>query len=168
MWTSLTYAGPSLATLHAEYAKEHRIDDRAPLSGREVIEVEAPVSLVWRRLSDVPAWDANLEPGVKGIKLPQGVRVDAPFTRTAGGVRMRATFAVVDPQRELAWTGTALGLKVVHRFVLEPSEPTATRVLVEESMAGPPLAALFTTDKLCRLLRRSLKTLKDAAEGKAS
>jgi hypothetical protein len=164
MWKQLTYAGPSLAVLHAAYAKQHRIDNRAPLHGRETMEVSAPASVVWRRLSDVPAWNANLEPGVKDVDLPDGVRVDAPFARTAGGVRMRARFAVVDPEHELAWTGVALGLKVAHRFVLEPCGEGGTRVVVEESMAGPPLAALVTTVKLRSLLRRSLQTLKGASE----
>ena len=81
---------------------------------------------------------------------------------------MRARFAVVDPEHELAWTGSAFGLKVVHRFVLDPLGTTGTRVFVEESMAGPPLAALFTTDKLRSLLRSSLQTLKGAAEGTMS
>lgn len=160
----MTYVGPSLARLHADYAKAHRIDEHAPAAAREAIEVDVPVGLVWQRLADVPAWHTNLEPGVKAIELPAGVRVDAPFARTAGGVRMRARFAVVDGERELAWSGSALGLKVVHRFALEPLGPSRTRVVVEESMAGPPLAVLFTTDRLRTLLRNSLHVLKRAAE----
>jgi hypothetical protein len=167
MIKSLTYVGPSLAELHTDYAKQRRIDGRAPIAGREVVEVDAPVGVVWQVLSDVAAWATSLEPGVRDINLPEGVRVDASFTRVAGGARMRARFAVVDPERELAWTGSSFGLKAVHRFVLEPLSATSTLVVIEESMAGAPLAALFTTDRLCELLRRSLCTLKAAAEEKA-
>jgi polyketide cyclase/dehydrase/lipid transport protein len=161
----LTYFGPSLAELHADYAKLGRIDERAPIAAREETTVDASAAVVWQKLSDVRAWASNLEPGVRRISVPDGVRVDARFSRTAGGARMRARFAVVDVERELAWTGSAFGIKVAHRFTLEPLSGTRTRIVVEESMAGPPLAALFNTGKLGALLRDSLRTLKAAAEG---
>ena len=164
MTRSLTYFGPSLAQLHGDYAKKSRIDERAPIAAHEETTVHAPAGVVWQKLSDVPAWATNLEPGVRKINVPSGVRVDARFSRTAGGARMRSRFAVVNPERELAWTGSAFGMKVVHRFTLEPLSTTSTRVVVEESMAGPPLAALFSTGKLRALLRGSLGTLKAAAE----
>ncbi len=164
MTNALTYRGPSLAHLHEDYAKEHRTDAHAPFRGRREIVIAAPVDRVWRTLADVPSWNTNLEPGVKNIRLENGVAVDATFRRSINGARMTARFAVVQKDRELAWTGQAFGAKAVHRFVLEPEAADTTRVVVEESMAGPLLAFMFSTTKLVDLLDASLRTLKSAAE----
>jgi hypothetical protein len=126
--------------------------------------INAPVDAVWAKLSDVAAWDTNLEPGVRRIRLEAGVTVDSRFFRTVKGARLRARFAVVDPERELAWSGVSLGVKVVHRFVLASRGPSQTFVVVEESMAGPPLAAAFSSRQLREVLRQSLETLRRASE----
>jgi hypothetical protein len=55
-------------------------------------------------------------------------------------------------------------VKVVHRFVLSSRGPTQTFVVVEESMAGPPLAAAFSSRRLNDVLRQSLQTLRRASE----
>jgi len=99
-------------------------------------------------------WHTTLEPGVRRIRLPHGVQVDAPFTRSNKRVRMRARFALVDPDRELAWTGSGLGSRVVHRITLEPRPDDTTKVVAEESMAGPLLSILFSTTKLPRRANR--------------
>jgi hypothetical protein len=59
---------------------------------------------------------------------------------------MNAQFAVLDEKREIAWTGSALGAKVVHRFLHEAVDENTTRVVVEESMAGPLLGLYFSID----------------------
>lgn len=164
MVATLFYVGPSLQKLHEDYAKKHHIDDNAPLRGRREIVVNAPVARVWSVLSDVAAWDQNLEPGVHDIRVDDGVVVDAPFTRTNKGARMKARFAVVEKERELAWTGSAVGGKAVHRYCLEPQSEGTTKVTVEESMAGPVLAFAFSNAKLTALLESSLSTLKAASE----
>ena len=165
MTAALFYTGPSLRDLHEDYAKKHRIDDRAAIRGRREITVTASPAVVWAVLSDIERWDVNLEPGVHDIRVPGGVTVDARFTRVNKGAKMTARFAVVDPERELAWTGSAFGAKVVHRFALEARPDGGTRVVVVESMAGLLLAVFFyTSAKLQGLLETSLATLKAAAE----
>jgi hypothetical protein len=165
MTAALFYTGPSLTELHENYAKKHRIDGAAAIRGRREITVTAPPAVVWAFLADVPNWDKNLEPGVHDIRVPGGVAVDARFTRVNKGATLKARFAVVEPERELAWTGSAFGAKVVHRYVLEARPGGDTRVMVEESMAGPLLAVLFyTSGKLTGLLETCLATLKAAAE----
>lgn len=160
----MSYRGPSLAALHEEYAKRHRIDVAAPVTGRAEVVIEAPTKVIWGNLADVADWPHHLEPNVRNIQLPRGVMVDAEFSRTIKGTRLRARFAVVDPGRELAWTGTSLGIKVVHRFVLEPDGLIRTRVLVEESMAGPPVIVLINSAKLTEQLRDSLAALRLVSE----
>lgn len=164
MTSSLFYTGPSITVLHEEYAKKSRIDDRAAIQGRREITIAAPIERVWAKLSDVANWHTNLEPGVKDIKLDNGVTVDGRFTRVKGGATMKARFAVIEAPREIAWTGAAFGAKVVHRFTLEPTDDNTTRVIVEESMAGPLFGLLFNNKKLDAVLTESLTTLKQASE----
>jgi hypothetical protein len=166
MTSALFYVGPSLQVLHEDYAKKHRIDARAALQGRREIVVNAPAAHVWDLLSDVAAWDKNLEPGVHDIHVEQGVVADAPFTRVNNRAKMKARFAVVDKGRELGWTGSVFGgAKAVHRYTLEALPGDSTRVRVEESMAGPVLAVFFFTNaKLHALLENCLATLKASAE----
>jgi hypothetical protein len=153
-----------LAALHEEYAKRHRIDVAAPVTARAEVVIEAPTKVIWSNLVDVMDWPNHLEPNVRNIWLPRGVTVDAGFSRTIKGARLRARFAVVDSGRELAWTGTSLGIKVVHRFVLEPDGLVRTRVFVEESMAGPPMIVLINSAKLAEELRGSLAALRLVSE----
>lgn len=160
----LSYRGPTLETLHQEYAKRHKIDEHAPVQAHAEVTIEAPVARVWQKLSDVSSWRTNLEPNVRDIRLADGVRVDGEFRRRLNGAGVRARFAVVDARRELSWSGTSLGVHVVHRFTLEPVGPDRTHVLVEESMAGRPVIAVITAKGLTRTLQQSLETLRDASQ----
>jgi len=153
-----------LTTLHERYAKRHRIDDAAPVQARADATISASPVEVWERLVDVAAWSTNLEPGVHNITVPNGVAVDAEFSRSIKGARLRAVFAVVEPACELAWTGRSLGIKVVHRYTLEAVAQDRTRVVVEESMAGPPLIVLINSAKLEMRLQQSLSLLRSVSE----
>jgi hypothetical protein len=164
MTSSLTYRGPALPRLHDQYAKQHRIDEHAPIRGRREIVISAPPARVWAALIDVANWGTALEPGATDIRVDDGVRPGAQFSRTNRGARMRATFAVVEDRREIAWTGTAFGAKAVHRFELHVQDDGRTRVVTEESMAGPLLGLFFGSDKLSALLDTSLNTLKTTVE----
>lgn len=165
---SMTYRGPALKTLHEDYAKKGRIDDDAPIRGRRRIAIEAPVALVWTTLIDLPRWNEILEPDVKDVVAPDGIAADAVFSRTLRRAKITAKFAVVDENRELAWTGSSFGAHVVHRFQLEPaSEGTTTSVLVEESMAGRLLGTFFSVEKLCASLETGLRGLKKVSEARA-
>jgi hypothetical protein len=57
---------------------------------------------------------------------------------------------VVEPQRELTWTGPSYGFKAVDRHVLEPVDGGRTRVTIEESMGGPLLSLLYGPARLRR------------------
>jgi hypothetical protein len=87
MPAKLFYTGPSLGTLHEEYAKKSRI-----------------------------AW----YPEFTVLDLGE-VHPGAPMRWKLGGLTMRSTFAVVNPGRELTWTGRFLGYKAVDQHLLEPA-----------------------------------------------
>ena len=66
------------------------------------------------------------------------------------GACIKATFAVIAPERELAWTGVAMGwIKAIDRFRLAPTGDGQTTVTMEETMSGP-LLTLFYNDLLQR------------------
>lgn len=165
---SITYRGPSLATLHENYAKNGRIDERAPIHGRRRITIDAPVSVVWETLTDLPRWGEILEPDLRAIAAPNGIVPDAVFTRTIRRANITARFAVVEENRELAWSGSAFGANVVHRFLLVPEADDRTTAVVEESMAGRMLGTFFSVHRLIASLETSLRALKRAAEARAA
>jgi len=164
MLKQLFYSGPSIGVLHEEYAKKGRIDEKAPITTAYEVCIEAPVERVWELLSDPPNWE-TFDPDIHDVHLDSGVKADARFTWRNGTVRMKSRFAVVEGAREITWTGVAYGAKVVHRHVLGPTgDGGATRLLCEESMAGPLLILFFNNAKLQAGLKKWLGALKTAAE----
>jgi hypothetical protein len=92
------------------------------------------------------------------------VAVDAPFTWTNGRARISSRFAVVDPCRELTWTGVSSGARAVHRHLLQPVDDRTTRLISQESMAGPLLTLFYPSSKLAQGLTAWLTAIKTAAE----
>jgi hypothetical protein len=160
----LFYGGPSLGVLHEEYAKRGRIDERAPVKSSGEIRIGAPVELVWELLTDLRGWE-GWAPGVHDVRLYSAVAVDARFSWSVGRTRIKSVFAKVEHGRELTWTGAALWTKAVDRYVLEPTEDGATRLYVEESLAGALVPLLFSRAKLEVQHQRWLAALKAVAEG---
>ena len=98
------------------------------------------------------------------MQLDAGVRPDARFTWVNGRAHLQSRFAVVDVGRELTWTGTSLGVKAVHRHVLEPRGDGTTRLFSEESMAGPLLVLFFSRAKLRAALEKWLRAIQTVAQ----
>ncbi|MGW5863800.1 SRPBCC family protein [Streptomyces sp. NPDC055239] len=166
MLNRLLYRGPSLEVLHEEHAKKGRLDEQAPLRSAYEIRIEAPVERVWALLSEPAQWE-KIDAAIHDVTVDSptgGAEVDARFTWTNGRSRIKSRFAVIDPGREIVWTGLAAGAKAVHRHVLEASGDGATLVRTEESMGGPLLVLFFSEAKLHAVLERWLKGLKKAAE----
>ena len=159
----LLYRGPSIEVLHQRYAKRERIDSRAPVTAAHEVEIHAPVQRVWDLLADPMAWP-SFAPEVHGVHLDGPVAVDTSFTWANGRSRMKSRFAVVEPGREITWTGVSSGFKAVHRHLLEATGDGATRVRSEESMAGPLLVLFYGSAKLQAGIEAWLAGLKRAAE----
>ncbi|SDL32322.1 SRPBCC family protein [Streptomyces indicus] len=159
------YTGPSLAELQQHYAKGGLIDDRAPVTALSRVRIEAPPATVWRLLHDLPGWPSWV-PGVTSVRQgPKGAVPDEEFRWKLGGMPIRSTLAVVEPLRELCWTGVLAGTRAVHRFRLASLEDgRATEVLSEESIGGPFIALYFPSAKLRTVLEDWLAALKSTAE----
>ncbi|MDN5859269.1 MAG: SRPBCC family protein [Pseudonocardia sp.] len=164
MLTQLFYTGPSIEVLHERYAKGGVIDDRAPVRAGHEVRIDAPIQRVFDLLCDPSGW-SEIEPDIHDVALDSPVVVDARFRWANGKARMSSRFAVLDPGREVTWTGTAPGgAKAVHRHLLEPDSGGGTRLRSEESIAGPLLVLLFPRRKLHAALVRWLGAVKTAAE----
>lgn len=161
--TKLLYSGPTLQVLHDDYAKKGRIDSDAPVTTSYEVDIRAPRALVWELLANPLGWQA-FDPAIHDVRVDGQVAADTAFTWVNGRARMKSRFAVVDPGRELTWTGVSMGFKAVHRHLLEPSGDGGTRVRCEESMAGPLLGLLLNEAKLRDALEKWLTALKAAAE----
>lgn len=67
---------------------------------------------------------------------PQGpVAPGAVFRWRWGAASLTSTVEVVDPPREIAWTGTTMGIKAVHVYRFEPKDG-GTLAGSEESCKG--------------------------------
>jgi uncharacterized protein YndB with AHSA1/START domain len=159
----LLYRGPSIEDLHQRYAKQERIDPRAPVSAAYQVEIDAPVQRVWELLASPRNWP-SFAAEVHDVHLDGPVTADTRFTWANGRARMTSRFAVVDPGREITWTGVSSGFKAVHRNLLEATGDRGTRVRSEESMAGPLLVLFYRSAKLQAGLEAWLTGLKTAAE----
>lgn len=163
MSPSLLYRGPALDVLHEQYAKSGRIDGQAPVRAARSVEIDAPPPSVWEVLANPAEWP-TIDPGISDIHLLGEVGVDTPFRWRNGRSRIRSRFAVVDPVRELTWTGVSSGARAVHRHVLDTAAGRATLLTSEESMAGPLLTLFYNSAKLGRGLDGWLAAIKTAAE----
>src|SRR6185437_2502458 len=106
--TKLFYAGPPLRVLHEEYAKKGRIDQQAPVATTYEVSIQAPRERVWQLLADPPDWQ-KFAPAIHDVHLNGPVASDTDFTWANGRARMKSRFAIVDPGRELTWTGASMG-----------------------------------------------------------
>ena len=162
----LFYRGPSLDALHEQYAKRGRIDENAPITASHAIRIDAPLARVWAQLSNPAGWE-RLDPDIHDVRLAGAVAADVSFTWKNGSARIRSRFAVVDEGRELTWTGVSFGARVVHRHLLEPAPP-GTRLICEESMAGPLVTLFFSSAKLDAALEKWLTAIKAGSERSTS
>lgn len=154
--------GPSIEVLHQHYARASRIDEEATITARYELEIDAPVEQVWAQLGEPTGWGQWL-PDVHDVRVESGVRPDGAFTWKNGKAGIRSRFAVVEPGRELTWSGVSLGARAVHRNVLEPLGPESTHVMSEESMSGPLLVLFLNQAKLEALLAAWLTALRAAS-----
>jgi hypothetical protein len=159
----LLYRGPNLQLLHEEYAKRGLIDERAAVTASRSVRIDAPPRRVWQVLSAAEAWP-DLAADISVVDLPGGVAPDAAFTWVNGRARIKSRFAVVEPLRELTWTGVSSGARAVHRNVLHPLSEHQTQLQSQESMAGPLLTLFYNSSKLEAALEGWLAAVKAAAE----
>lgn len=160
--SSLTVAcGPSLSTLHAE-AGRGEVQSDAPLHARQAVVIAAPREKVWALLTGFSAWP-SWQPEISRMSAPRAVREGETFVWKTGDTEITSQIALVRPNEELAWTGTASVAKAIHVWRLSSPTPDTTRIETEETMDGPLLTWFYGQKELDRDMARSLANLTTAA-----
>lgn len=157
-----TGCGKSISALNG-LARTGSIDESAPVHAELQVQIAASPAKVWALLvnaSSWPKWDEHIEKVTASGLLRTGM----PFVWTTGGTAIHSQVQLFEPERRLAWTGTALTAKAIHVWQLEPIPQGHTMVTVRESMDGPFLAQLFSSRKLAEADTEWLASLKHAAE----
>jgi len=163
MLRKMFYRGPSRHTLHEEYAKRGRIDAQAPIVSLSEIVVAAPVDAVWHRLVNLLDWP-SFAPSIRDVRIETGIEVDAYFRFRLYNFPIRARFAVIDPGRQLTWTGESLWFTAIDRHTVEPVADDATRVSIAESFSGLFAVPLMSPKRLKAQHEEWLRSFKQAVE----
>jgi hypothetical protein len=127
------------------------INPEAPVIGKSELEIPAPPESVWAVLTDFdrwPIWNAD----VKSMQFRGPVAPGSAFRWKAGPGTISSVIERVEPPGLVAWTGTTLGIRATHCWILEPQDGR-TLVRTEESYDG----------LIARVFRRSLQSMLDGA-----
>jgi hypothetical protein len=163
----LMVASPALAQKSEnrldKLAAAGRIDESAPVRASSQILISAPIGKVWGLLSaieDWPKWHSTITSARTSGPLQPGTE----FLWTMGGAKIKSRLALVVPNTDLGWTGTAFGAKAIHIWHLKAPEEGKTLVGTEESMSGFLVRIFYSSKDLEKSQREWLEALKRASE----
>ena len=143
------------------------IDRTAPAIAEGEIRIAAAPEVVWDAVSDLERWP-SWSPDIKSVTLDGPLAPGTVFRWRSRSTSLTSTLRVVDPPRELGWTGTTMGIRAVHVFRFEPRDG-GTLVRSEESWDGllAKLLKGYSRRTLDKGIRDWLARLKAEAERRA-
>jgi hypothetical protein len=108
-----------------------------------------------------PSWNSD----VKSARLDGPLEAGTIFRWKAGPASLVSTLQVVEPPREIGWTGKTMGIRAVHVFALEP-QGDGTLVRSEESWEGliPTVLKGYSRRTLAEGIEKVLTDLKAESE----
>jgi uncharacterized protein YndB with AHSA1/START domain len=144
------------------------INHEAPATAEGELQIAADPQTVFSVISAVDQWPL-WNPDVRSVDLEGPVEPGTVFRWKAGPGKITSMLQVVDPPREIAWTGTTMGIKAVHVFRFEASDG-GTRASSEESWEGllPRLSKGYSRRTLATGIRTVLAALQVEAERRAT
>lgn len=144
------------------------INSDAPATAEGEIQIAALPETVWEVISAIEAWP-SWNPDVKSIALEGPLAPGSVFRWKSGPASLTSRLEVVDAPRELAWTGTTMGIRAVHVFRFEPKDQ-GTLARSGESWEGllANLLKGYSRRTLDRGIRSMLGLLKTEAERRAA
>lgn len=134
-----------------------------PVKAASIVTIHAPAEVVWRILTNVPAWPL-WQPGIAKVSGSDPLDAGASFTWQTGDTTIHSRVMLFDPPYRLAWIGRADMAHAIHVFVLTPLGPHDTRIESRESMDGPLLDWFYDSADLQSSEDLLLENLKRAAE----
>jgi len=148
-------------------ARAGAIESGAPIKASVEIVIQAPAEKVWSVLTAVNNWP-KWQSDIKEAEMIGPLESGTAFTWRSGGTRIRSKIALVEPNKEIAWTGTALNATAVHVWKLEQLPGNKTLVKTEESMSGFLLTLFYSSQELQTIDQTWLDRLKREAERQGS
>jgi uncharacterized protein YndB with AHSA1/START domain len=144
------------------------INRDAPAMAEGEIQIEAEPHTVFAVISAIESWP-SWNPDIRSVKLEGPVQPGTEFRWKAGPGSISSTLQVVDPPREIAWTGSTMGIRAIHVFRFEPRDG-GTFARSEESWEGffARLLKGYSRRTLDEGIRDILERLKAEAERRAS
>jgi uncharacterized protein YndB with AHSA1/START domain len=140
------------------------INRDAPATADGELRIDADPQTVFTVISAIDQWP-SWNPDVTSVQLQGPVQPGTVFRWKAGPSTLTSTLQMVDPPREIAWTGTTMGIKAVHVFRFQASDG-ATLARSEESWEGLLASLLkgYSRRTLNKEIRGVLAHLKSEAE----
>jgi uncharacterized protein YndB with AHSA1/START domain len=144
------------------------INRNAPATAEGELRIAADPQTVFAVISGIDQWPA-WNPDIKSVTLQGPVKPGTVFRWKSGPSSLTSTVQVVDPPREIAWTGTTMGIKAVHVFRFQASDG-GTLARSEESWEGLLASVLkgYSRKTLDKGIRSVLAHLKTEAERRAA
>jgi uncharacterized protein YndB with AHSA1/START domain len=144
------------------------INRNAPATAEAELRIDADPQTVFTVISAIdqwPSWNSD----VKSVSVEGPVQPGTVFRWKAGPSSLTSVLQVVDPPREIAWTGTTMGIKAVHVFQFRASDG-GTMARSEESWEGLIASLLkgYSRKTLDKGIRSVLANLKTEAERRAA
>ena len=94
------------------------IDRSAPATASGQIDINADPQTVFAVISAIGDWP-KWNPDVRSAHLEGPLEPGTVFRWKAGPSSLVSTIEVVDPPREITWTGKTMGIKAIHAFRFE-------------------------------------------------
>jgi uncharacterized protein YndB with AHSA1/START domain len=144
------------------------INRNAPATAEAELRIDADPQTVFAVISAIDQWP-SWNPDVKSVSVEGPVQPGMVFRWKAGPSSLTSVLQVVDPPREIAWTGTTMGIKAVHVFQFRASDG-GTMARSEESWEGLIASLLkgYSRKTLDKGIRSVLTNLKTEAERRAA
>jgi uncharacterized protein YndB with AHSA1/START domain len=144
------------------------INRDGPATAQGELQIAADPQTVFAVISAIDQWP-SWNPDVKSVQLQGPVQRDTVFRWRSGPSTLTSTLQVVDPPREIAWTGTTMGIKAVHVFRFQAKDG-GTLARSEESWEGLIASLLkgYSRRTLDKGIRSVLSHLKAEAERRAA
>jgi uncharacterized protein YndB with AHSA1/START domain len=144
------------------------INRNAPATAEGELQISVDPQTVFSVISAIDEWP-SWNPDIKSVKLEGRVQPGTVFRWKSGPTTLISNLQVVDPPREIAWTGTTMGIRAVHAFRMEAKEG-GTLVRSEESWEGLIASMLkgYSRRTLDKGIPRILSHLKTEAERRAA
>jgi uncharacterized protein YndB with AHSA1/START domain len=144
------------------------INRDAPATAEGELWIDADPQTVFSVIAAIDQWP-SWNPDVKSVSVEGPVQPGTAFRWKAGPSSLTSTLQMVDPPREIAWTGTTMGIKAVHLVRFQASDG-GTLARSEESWAGLMASLLkgYSRRTLDKGIRSILSHLKTEAERRAA